>query len=69
MDYREELLNACKRYCEATGKAQATVATLVMNDGKFFDRMLAGKGCTVDTYKKVMQWFKENTPRTRKAKK
>lgn len=60
IDYRQELLSRARRYCEASGLALATVSNKVMNDGKFFDRLAAGKGCTVDTYGKVMRWFDEN---------
>lgn len=66
MDSREKLLEAKNRYCEATGLAQATVATKVMNDGKFFDRIEDGKGFTMGTYEKVMRWFKENTPKKKR---
>lgn len=63
MGYREKLLQAADFYCERTGKSRATLATLVTNHGKFFDRIEGGGGCTVDTYEKVMSWIKENTPK------
>lgn len=63
MDYRSNIIEAKNRYCEITGLAPATVATKVANDGKFFDRIEAGKGFTMATYEKVMEWFKENTPK------
>lgn len=62
MDYRENIIQAKNRYCEITGLAAATVATKVMNDGKFFDRVEEGKGFTMDTYEKVMRWFQDNMP-------
>lgn len=62
MDYRLDILSAAKRYCEVTGLAAPTVATKVMNDGKFFDRLESGGGCTMKTYQKVMHWFEENMP-------
>ncbi|MDX2074683.1 MAG: hypothetical protein SFX19_10040 [Alphaproteobacteria bacterium] len=62
MNYRENLLIAAKNYCAATGKSLATVSTFVMNDGKFFDRIESGGGCTMDTYQKVMDWLETHTP-------
>ena len=50
MDYRTELLNLGKRAEAATGLALATIGFKVAKDGKFFDRLEAGGGCTVDTY-------------------
>jgi len=69
MNHRIEILNAVKSYCEITKKSPATIATKVMNDGKFFDRLEAGGSCTMRTYEKVMQWFILNTPKsTRRTK-
>lgn len=62
MDYRTELLTIASKYCELTGKSRSTIATKVMNDGKFFDRIENGAGCTMDTYEKVMRWFVFNMP-------
>lgn len=69
MDFRSELLNAVSNYCQVTGKSPATVATQVMNDGKFFDRIESGGGCTMHTYEKVMKWFKDNAPKPKRKDK
>lgn len=66
MDHCARILEAKNRYCEITGLASATVATKVMNDGKFFDRIESGAGFTMRTYEKVMKWFHENTPPQKK---
>ena len=57
------MLAACDRYCELTGRARATVSTLVMNDGKFFDRIASGKDFRMGTFERVMGWFAANTPK------
>ena len=38
------------------------VSFLVRGDGKFFDRLKCGGGCTVKTEKKIIQWFSDNWP-------
>ena len=58
----EELLTLASQYSKLTGYARATVATMVMNDGKFFDRIERGGGYTVNTYVKVKDWFSQNMP-------
>lgn len=49
-------------YCAATGRSAARVATLVHNQGRFIDNLRAGKGCSVATYNKVLQWFDDHWP-------
>lgn len=63
------LLSEAKRYCSMTGIAPATLSTKIMNDGKFLDRVKAGKGFTSKTYYKVKDWFSENMPETKPATK
>ncbi len=62
MDYRTQLLTLCREYCRATGRSEARVATIVHSQGRFFDRIRDGQGCSVDTYLKVKRWFVENWP-------
>lgn len=69
MDLRAELLEAKNLYCERTGLAPATAASKAANDGKFFDRIENGGNFTIETFEKVMAWFRKNTPaQTRKRK-
>lgn len=67
MDLRRNMLDACERYCEATGRKPSTVATLIMNDGKFFNRLRSGGDFQLGTYERVMKWFAENAPAQRGA--
>lgn len=62
MDYKNTILKTAAEYCELSGRARSGVANSIMNDGKFFDRIEQGGGCTMDTYQRVMGWFAENMP-------
>ena len=62
MDYRANLLTVAKAYGHATNRSLARVSTLVRNDGKFFDRIEKGAGCTMATYGLCMRWFSKNWP-------
>lgn len=59
IDLRTNLLQHARKYQRQSGLSLATIATKVMNDGKFFDRIENGGGFTVRTYEKCMQWFSE----------
>ncbi|MBP7336895.1 hypothetical protein [Niveispirillum sp.] len=62
MDYRQQLLTLAAVYRGATGRSEARVATIVHSQGTFFNRIRAGKGCSVDTYLKFKEWFAANWP-------
>ena len=62
MDLTSSLLAVADAYCTATGMSKARLATLVANDGKFFDRVEAGGGFTVRTYESAMRWLSGNWP-------
>lgn len=61
MDPKQELLNLVDIHCKRTGLARATIATKVMNDGKFFDRLEGDGDISVRIYQRVKEWFKNNT--------
>jgi len=58
----DSLLTLAERYSAATGMSQARLATLVRNDGKFFDRLRAGGGVLTHTYEASVRWFGERWP-------
>ena len=60
MDYRKQLLEAVEVCCARTGLARATIATKVVNDGKFFDRIEAGGGFTMRTFEAFIRFFEQN---------
>jgi hypothetical protein len=62
MSLKSSLLNIAERHCLATGMSKARLATLIANDGKFFDRIEAGGGFTARTYERALQWFSTNWP-------
>lgn len=60
-DLTAELLRATADFCERTGMSRARLATIVINDGKFFDRIERGGGLTVKTYERFMAHFETTT--------
>lgn len=62
MDYRDRLLAVAHAYREARGLSLSRVSTLVQGGGSFLDGLANGKGCTVDTYERSLQWFSDHWP-------
>lgn len=62
MDLKAALLSVSARYCGSTGMSKARLATLIANDGKFFDRIEAGGSFTIRTHERAMRWFSDNWP-------
>jgi hypothetical protein len=56
-DLTNHLLTSADDFCRRTGMSKARLATIVINDGKFFDRIVSGGGLTVKTYEKFMAHF------------
>jgi len=59
MDLIADLLARVDRFCQRTGMSKARLATIVVNDGKFFDRIAAGGSTTVKTYERFVAWLAE----------
>jgi hypothetical protein len=57
MDLRAQILVAADDWCRATGRSKARLATIVMNDGKFFLRIERGAGFTIRTHERFMKFF------------
>jgi len=55
IDYREELLVAAKAYCKRHGITLNRLGKRLMRDHRFFKNIAEGKGCTVDTFQRVMR--------------
>jgi hypothetical protein len=62
MDHKADLLTIAHAFGRATNRSLARVSTMVRNDGKFFDRLERGAGCTMATFEACMQWFADNWP-------
>ena len=56
-DYRVELITLGHKAAKATGLSLKTIGAKTAKDGKFFDRIKEGGGCTVDTYLSVKGWL------------
>lgn len=58
-DLTTRLMARVEAYCERTGMSKARLATKVVNDGKFFDRIARGGSMTVETWERWMAWLDE----------
>ena len=61
MDLKEHLLAEARRHCAARGISLARLATLVVNDGKFFRRIEAGGDFGTRTYDRFMAYFRAHS--------
>lgn len=64
MNMKHTLIREADAYCQRAGITRARLATLVMNDNKFFARLDKGGGFTVGTYERFMQFFAEHPPQS-----
>jgi hypothetical protein len=60
MDLKADLVAKADTYCDTANISRARLATLVANDGKFFDRITEGGGLTVRMYERFLQYFKDH---------
>lgn len=60
MDLTFNLVAEATRYCKTRGISLARLSTIVINDGKFFQRLEAGGSFTVRTYERFMTYFEEH---------
>lgn len=64
-----EIINAFEAHHKATGLAYPTIGSRAHREQKMYDRLTKGGSCRPDTYKEVMDWFKQNTPIANENKK
>lgn len=64
MDMKQRLIRESDAYCQRAGITRARLATLVMNDNKFFARLEKGGSFTVATYERFMAFFVEHPPQS-----
>jgi hypothetical protein len=62
MGYREQLIRLVEAYAAAKNRKEATIANLAGRDGRFFQRLREGRGCSVDTLNHLLQWFSDRWP-------
>ena len=56
---KEQLIRDSEAFCREFGISEARVATIVMNDGKFFNRIRAGGEFTTTTFERFQSYFAE----------
>lgn len=64
MNMKERLIREADAYCQRAGITRARLATLVMNDNKFFARIERGGGFTVATFERFMTFFADHPPQS-----
>ncbi len=57
MTLKTTLIDAAERHCRWAGISKARLASIVVNDGKFFDRIERGGSFTATTYERFMAHF------------
>ncbi|PIE16347.1 MAG: hypothetical protein CSA68_02665 [Rhodobacterales bacterium] len=62
VDQKNALIALADMYAQHTNRTHWRVSYLVRGDGKFFDRLNRGGGCTLKTAQKVFQWFSDHWP-------
>lgn len=67
MDHRQELLNIAEDYCKVTGRGRSALGLTILGDSKFFNKLEQGRSCRLDTYERVISWFKENSHKESRA--
>lgn len=61
-DFKAQLLDVTDRFSEATGTAHRAIGREVAGDARFFERLLEGKSCTLDTATRILRWCAERWP-------
>lgn len=57
MTLKTTLIDAAERHCRFAGISKARLASIVVNDGKFFDRIERGGSFTARIYERFMAHF------------
>lgn len=58
----KKLVEMAITYAQHCSLALSTVSSYAANDGKFFQRLSQGAGCTLRTAERRIQWFSDNWP-------
>ncbi len=67
MTLKEQLLRDAKECTAREGISMSRLATKVMNDGKFFNRIAGGGEFTTTTYEKFQAYFAASAERYKAA--
>lgn len=55
----DRLISAAQLWATENGRSLPRLATIVVNDGKLFERLSAGGSCTVATYERLMAYLRD----------
>ncbi len=64
MDLKAQLQSDATAYCARAGISLPRLATIVVNDGKFFDRLAKGGDFTTGTHQKFETFFADHADPT-----
>lgn len=59
----QQLLKLAKVFASHRGLSLSTVSTYAANDGKFFNSLATGSGCTIKRAAALLAWFDQNWDR------
>ena len=59
---KEHLILLAAAYSAHIDRSEQTVSKWCVGHGRLFQRLRAGKGCTLSTAEHVIRWFDENWP-------
>lgn len=60
MDLKSRLIADAEQHCAATGISKARLATIMVNDGKFFTRIENGGDFSVRLFEQFQTYFQEH---------
>ena len=63
-----DLLREISDFCRQQGLAESTFGRLVVNDGKFVNRLREGGAVTSQTLERVRNYISKGTPKTRNGR-
>lgn len=58
----DTLTKLARAFAAHKGLKLSTVSTYAAQDGKYFDRLEHGAGCTLRKAERLVQWFSDNWP-------
>lgn len=61
---RNHMLARARQHCEENGIALSTLSLRAVNDSKFLAKVEKGRGFTVGTYQRVIDWLDEHSGAT-----
>lgn len=60
--HTDDLITLVSSYAEHVGRSEATVSNRIVGHARLFARLRSGRGTTIKTYHRVLQWFSDHWP-------